>query len=819
MFALMAVAAVGVIAALAAVWQAREHGTALNRTSDAYEAALAVQDAGNAWLAAHAMAQQYVQAPDPVLRGYIEEARTKTFAALDEATAYEQRLGETDDVEGLITRRSEIEALYVRLFAAMDQADAGQFDQAQAAITSVGQDSASISVAFVDAVDDEQVEVAEITADASHSIDRLVVGLMISISAIALLAAGSTLFISRFGLRPLRGLMQTATALGEGDLSARADVIGPTEIQQLAGTLNVMAERVAEREKELRASEAYWRSLIQNAQDAIALIDTDGTLRFVSPAVERILGYKPEELLGTSAFDIIHPDDKAGPLEALRRVVADDGAPQSVMFRMRHKNGEWRYVDARGTVIPDSNGARVVINARDVTEQQEAQQTIRHMAYHDALTGLPNRLLMQDRFEIALAQARRANTVLAAMSVDIDRFKIVNDTLGHAAGDNLLQQVANRLKYLIRDGDTVARLGGDEFMLLLQDSGGVDECNSIASRIVEAFHEPVLLEGVPYHASVSVGLACYPDHGNDLDGLTSAADTALYTAKSSGRNTYRVFESNMVRHGRQWLELESDLRTALENDEFEVFYQPQISIGTGEVRGIEALVRWRHPQRGLIPPVEFIPIAEETGLIVRLGEIVLEKACADAVSREQAGMPPLRLSVNVAARQIERPDFVSMVADVLTRTGFTASRLELEITESTALTDIKRTGEVAHELDSMGIALSIDDFGTGSTSLRYLSDLPVRTLKIDQTFVRDCLINPGNAAIATSVIGLGHQLSMNVIAEGVETEGQLDFLTQHSCDEFQGYLYSKPVPDAELRTLLTHPEKMKPKTGKAAVQA
>ena len=533
----------------------------------------------------------------------------------------------------------------------------------------------------------------------------------------------------------------------------------------------------------------------------VIAIDVTGVVRYVSPAIQRMLGHSPDGLLGLATGQLIHPDDLAAVVEWVKRVVTKASREEFIECRAKHADGHWVHIEARASLVHDESGDFVVINARDISERWRDQEKMVHMAYHDALTGLPNRLLFADRLDVALAQARRNADKVCLISIDLDRFKIINDTLGHAAGDELLRGAAGRLEKLVREGNTVARIGGDEFIILLACESAEDGI-AVAQRLVEAFRLPFALEAGSYHSTASAGLSVYPDDGADAESLLRASDIAMYAAKDAGRDTFRRYTPAMNDKGAGWLALEVELRRAIEEGELRVYYQPQVDVSSNQIVGVEALVRWQHPTRGLIAPMEFIPLAEEIGLIVPLGDFVLRQACRDAVQWQKEGVPPVRLAVNVSHRQFSEHNFVSTVRQIITESGFTPSLLELEITETAALRNIERTRAVAIGLAEMGVRLSIDDFGAGSTSLRYLQDFPITTLKIDRSFITGVNNNASNSAIATSVIALGHQLNLNVIAEGVETQEDLDFLKSRDCDEYQGFLYSRPVPVDEFKQLL-----------------
>ncbi|MFQ5879807.1 MAG: putative bifunctional diguanylate cyclase/phosphodiesterase, partial [Dehalococcoidia bacterium] len=433
---------------------------------------------------------------------------------------------------------------------------------------------------------------------------------------------------------------------------------------------------------------------------------------------------------------------------------------------------------------------------------EERTETIRHLAYHDALTGLPNRALFQDRFTVAVAQARRNKEGLAVMSLDLDRFKLVNDTLGHGVGDRLLQNVAQRLGGLVREGDTIARLGGDEFLLLLPGIVRAEDAAKMGGKILEAISVPFHLDGTELHTTTSIGISLFPDDGKDLEALLMNADAAMYRAKEQGRNRYQLYTPAVGVEVYERLALENALRQALVRQELVVHYQPVANVNTGEIIATEALVRWQHPERGLLFPAEFIPLAEETGLIVPLGEWVLHIACAQNKAWQDAGLSPLRVAVNLSARQFQQPDLVEMVARVLKETHLDPHLLELEITEGTAMQNLASTIAVLHDLREMGVRIAIDDFGAGYSSLSYLKNLPVDALKIDRSFVCDLTTDPSDAAIAAAVIAMAHTLDLKVVAEGVENEDQLAFLRRRQCDRFQGYLLAKPMPAKALQPML-----------------
>ena len=439
---------------------------------------------------------------------------------------------------------------------------------------------------------------------------------------------------------------------------------------------------------------------------------------------------------------------------------------------------------------------------REIDERKRAEETIRHQAHHDALTGLPNRVLLMDRLTQALAQARRHEQIVALMFLDLDEFKVVNDTAGHELGDELLEAVADRIKPLLREGDTFARLGGDEFALLLPAVGHMDGIAEVARRILGSLREPHLLGGREFHVPTSIGISIFPNDGEDAETLLRNADIAMYRAKDGGKDRFQLFKPAMTIDLEERVTIENDLRAAMERDEFVLHYQPQVNFNTGRVVGVEALIRWQHPDRGLVAPMEFIPVAEAIGLIRPLGEWVLRTACAQAKAWQEAGLPPLRIAVNLAARQFQQPDLPEMVSKVLEEAGLAPQWLELEITESTAMRDAEFTTLALNRLKEMGVGVSIDDFGTGYSSLGYLKRFPVNEVKIDHSFVDDIISDPDDSAIVATIIGLARILNLRVVAEGVETAEQRTFLEEMECNDMQGFLFSKPVPAEEFEKIL-----------------
>jgi diguanylate cyclase (GGDEF)-like protein/PAS domain S-box-containing protein len=549
--------------------------------------------------------------------------------------------------------------------------------------------------------------------------------------------------------------------------------------------------------RELAAREAEYRMLAENSSDFLARHAPDGTYRYASPASVVITGYGPEELIGTSPFAHVAEDDSERVAEHQQRVLERD-APDTIAFRLRRKDGELRWLETTTRAVRDEVGVRELVSVtRDISERKEAELELSHAALHDTLTGLPNRALFLDRLGLALRRTERRSGSVAVLFCDLDRFKIVNDSLGHDAGDRMLVDVASRIGAALRPADTVARFGGDEFTILCEDIAGEIEAATIAQRIVDVFREPFLLEDGEVFLATSLGIAIArgtDDRGADL---IRDADAAMYRAKERGKGRYEIFDEAMRADAVARLETESALRRALERGELLLHYQPEVDLETGTVAGYEALVRWEHPVRGLLGPSAFIPLAEETGLIVAIGEWVLREACTEAARWAGLTPQPLTLSVNLSARQLAQHDLVAMVRRAMAETGTDPSTLCLEITESAVMESGTATTAQLRALKSLGVRLAIDDFGTGFSSLAHLRRFPVDVLKIDGTFVHGLGREPQDASIAAAVISLAHALGLTTVAEGIETAEQLAILTQLGCDRGQGHLFARAQPPAE----------------------
>ena len=554
----------------------------------------------------------------------------------------------------------------------------------------------------------------------------------------------------------------------------------------------------------LRESEARFRAMADQSADWIWSTDAQGRHTYSNQRGMQILGYAPAELCDVNTATLVHPDDLPLYHEVFAKAVSVRQGWQNVVLRWRHRNGSYRILESSASALFDEAKQLIGFQGvdRDITERKQAEERIEFMAHHDALTGLPNRILLRDRFEHAIAMAQRSRSQVAMLFLDLDNFKRVNDTLGHSVGDQLLLEVVSRLMQCMRESDTISRQGGDEFILLLDEVPDLETVERITAEILASLSEPMELNGHTLNTSCSLGIAIYPEDGSEFDSLLQKADTAMYNAKDAGRNAYRFFDSQMNQQAQEHLLLQNRLHQALSRREFSLHYQPQIETDSGRVLGVEALLRWKNPVLGEVVPARFIPVAEDSGLIVPIGAWVLDEACRQAQAWRQSGWPDLAMSVNLSALQFRRTGLIETVASALKRSALPPHLLELELTESILLQDVENNLDTVRKLKTLGVRLSIDDFGTGYSSLSYLKRFAVDRLKIDRAFVRDISTDPDDAAIVNAVIQLARSLRLGIIAEGVETQAQLAFLREQGCREVQGFLFSRPLAPAALEAFL-----------------
>ena len=615
---------------------------------------------------------------------------------------------------------------------------------------------------------------------------------------------------------PLNRAVTLAENIAAGDFRAEKSIDTHRDIGGLLASLAAMRGGLRQAFLNLEKNEAR----LANAQRIASVGDWE--MDIVSGSLTRsdevysIVGSKRGELTESSAIPlrIVHPDDKQMVEESLH-AAQHRGEGFGIDFRIVLANGDTRVVHAQAEVAHDDAGKPIRISGtiQDISERKKAEEQIQHLALHDGLTGLPNRLLFEEQVDKALAAAQRLDQKLATLFFDLDRFKNINDSLGHHVGDALLKEVAKRVTHCLRKSDymvrgametsdnTMARMGGDEFTVLLPNLSHAEDAARVARRIMEALAIPFQIGGGEVFVSASIGIALYPIDGSDVATLIKNSDAAMYHAKNEGRNNYQFFTESMNKEAAAKLSLENDLRKAVSEEQLVLYYQPQIDIATRNIFGVEALIRWRHPQRGLVPPVEFIPLAEERGLIVAISEWVLRTACAQAQAWHQSGLRKITVAVNMASPSFKQENLLQVVTDALEGSGLEAKYLELEVTESIMVHDMKTVLPTLKALKDIGIHLSIDDFGTGYSSLSYLQHFPIDALKIDQTFVSDIDENRGSA-IVQAIIAMSASLNLTVIAEGVETESQAKFLLENGCHKMQGYLFSRPLPVDEMTRLL-----------------
>jgi diguanylate cyclase (GGDEF)-like protein/PAS domain S-box-containing protein len=599
-------------------------------------------------------------------------------------------------------------------------------------------------------------------------------------------------------LRQVAHTITSASRTGDwsGALADRIAVDSDDQLGDAARAFNSLLDALEEGE--------HFRALVRNASDVISVVDADGRISYQTPSVGWVLGYPPAALLGTDLHELLHPDDVAAFREHLAGAVAGRPDSSAVGTRMRHRNGSWRWVETvANNLLADPAVNGVVLTTRDVSDRKELEEKLRTQAFYDALTGLPNRALFLDRLREAELVGRQTGAPAAVLFLDLDNLKAVNDNLGHEGGDDLLRALTERLTRCVRPGDTVARLSGDEFAVLLVGPHSGEDAERVADRLLETLRAPVAVGDHLVRTGVSIGLATSATCAASEIGLLRAADMAMYVAKTSGKSRCEVFQPAHHAARLQRDELRAALHEALDGGQLELHYQPIVDVVSSDIAGFEALLRWRHPERGLVPPLEFIGLAEETGLIVPIGRWVLQEATRQA-ARWQPLAPTgrLRMSVNVSVRQFQHPDLVRDVRDALRRSGLDPQLLTLEITESLLVADTDGTARKLQEIRELGVRLALDDFGTGYSSLSYLRRFPIDTLKIDKSFVDGVLGSSEGHAVVAAITSLGQTLRLEVVAEGLETAEQVEALSRLGCPLGQGYHFARPLPPQEAAGLL-----------------
>ena len=551
-----------------------------------------------------------------------------------------------------------------------------------------------------------------------------------------------------------------------------------------------------------RESEERFHAAFEQAGVGMGLRDIDPLkprwLR-VNQKLCDILGYTREELLQLTSVDITSPEDRDAAIDYNQRLRRGELKDYSREKRYVRKDGRIIWVNLTIATVngPDGRPTHLISVIEDITQRKEADARLLYLAHYDSLTDLPNRVLFRDRLQQALAQAQRNDWLIGVLLIGIDRFKNINDTYGHEVGDKVLREVGQRIAECTRLGDTVGRLGGDEFGIILSNLGANEDASLVAQKIMDSLTQPLQIDGAETYLSASIGITLYPADSKDADALIRDANAAIRRAKELGRNNFQFYKTEMNARAKDKLGLETSLRRALDNNEFLLHYQPKINLQAGEITGFEALLRWQRPERGMVSPADFVPLLEETGLILPVGDWVLRTACAQARAWRDSGLGPVTIAVNLSVRQFLQRDLDQHLLQIINDAGIEPGLLELEITESFLMHNPEEAASTLLKLKAAGISISVDDFGTGYSSLSYLSRFPIDSVKIDRSFVRDVTQNPENAAIARAVIGLAHTLGMKSVAEGVETEAQLGFLSTNGCDEIQGFLFAPALPVAE----------------------
>lgn len=556
-------------------------------------------------------------------------------------------------------------------------------------------------------------------------------------------------------------------------------------------------------QRELAVSEKRFRTIVEKSWSGVVLLDGDMRFSFTGSSTQHLVGYDDRDLLGRSFFDFVHPHDLDKARAVFAGVLSSPNHEAHGELRFLHQDGHWVWMEGFSqNLLHEPSVGAIVLNYRDVSQRKQTEKQLEYRAHYDSLTGLPNRLLFRDRLVNSLAAAKRNRVGVAVMYLDVDHFKLVNDGLGHSLGDRLLADIARRLHAALRASDTISRIGGDEFSVLLPEVTSAEAVAGVARKVLESLTKPFRVDGHELFVTASIGISCYPNDGEDAETLLKCADAAMYRAKELGRNQAQLFTASMNERYVRRLALEQHLHHAIEREQLELWYQPVYDRARRRIVSVEALLRWRDPVRGLIQPTEFIGLAEETGMIIAIGEWVIRTACRQLREWHEQGLDTLRMAVNISAVQVQHRGTVDIIRTAIEENHLAPHHLELEITESAAMQNFDLTMKVLRELRELGAGIAVDDFGTGQSSLTYLKHFPIDTVKIDKEFLRDVTIDETAAAIVSYVINLAHTLQLNVVAEGVETEEQYTFLRHYACDQMQGYLFSQPLPADEVLAFL-----------------
>jgi diguanylate cyclase (GGDEF)-like protein/PAS domain S-box-containing protein len=593
----------------------------------------------------------------------------------------------------------------------------------------------------------------------------------------------------------------------------RSTVMKTAELVRIARlraerALLTVNEELAIKTEELRKQREWFEVTLSSVGDAVITTDTQGLVTYLNPIAETMTGWLSIDAFGEPIDEIFRIVNEAtqrvlsNPIKAVLKTGKNTRLPTHTA--LIDKNGAQVPIEDSIAPIRDTKGNLLgaVIVFHDVSAARELSLRMSHLAQHDGLTDLPNRILLYDRLTQAMTLAKRRRKKLAVLFLDLDRFKHINDSLGHAIGDRVLQSIAERLRHCVRSTDTVSRQGGDEFVVLLSEVKKIQDAAVCAEKILAALSEPFGIDHHNLYAAASIGIATYPDDGTDADTLLKHADLAMYQAKDGNSNTFRFFERQMTLHLVERQEIESDLRRAIDRDQFVLYYQARVDLITEQIVGVEVLIRWKHPARGLVQPDKFMAIAEESGVVVPLGRWVLREGCRQGRAWLDAGMPPVRVAVNISAVELRDKDFVEGVRSVLAETGLEPGSLELEVTETALLQNSKAVATVLQAIKDLGVHLALDDFGTGYSSLSHVRRLPIDALKIDRSFIRELATNSDDASVVRAMISMGRSLQMKVVAEGVETREQLECLRRYGCPEGQGYYFSKAIDAADFTRLL-----------------